>query len=83
VANTDLIRSSRLAGLAVKRARLAQGLTQFALAAKVGIRQATISKLEAGEPATRMHILIDVLAALGMELQSMPRSTGSEIQDIF
>jgi HTH-type transcriptional regulator / antitoxin HipB len=83
VANTDLIRSSRMAGLAVKRARLAQGLTQAALAAKVGIRQATISKLEAGEPATRMHILIDVLAALGMELQSMPRSTGSEIQDIF
>jgi hypothetical protein len=30
-----------------------------------------------------MHILIDVLAALGMALQSMPRSTGSEIQDIF
>jgi HTH-type transcriptional regulator / antitoxin HipB len=83
VANTDLIRSSRMAGLAVKRARLAQGLTQAALAAKVGTRQATISKLEAGEPATRMHVLIDVLAALGMELQSMPRSTGSDIQDIF
>jgi HTH-type transcriptional regulator / antitoxin HipB len=72
-----------MAGLAVKRARLAQGLTQAALAVKVGTRQATISKLEAGEPATRMHVLIDVLAALGMELQSMPRSAGSEIQDIF
>jgi HTH-type transcriptional regulator / antitoxin HipB len=72
-----------MAGLAVKRARLAQGLTQSALAAKVGTRQATISKLEAGEPATRMHVLIDVLAALGMELQSMPRSAGSDIQDIF
>ena len=61
-----LIRSFRMAGLAVKRARLAQGLTQTALAAKVGIRQATISKLEAWEPASRMHVLIDVLAALGM-----------------
>ena len=78
-----LIRSFRMAGLAVKRARLAQGLTQTALAAKVGIRQATISKLEAWEPASRMHVLIDVLAALGMELQSLPRSAGSEIQDIF
>ena len=72
-----------MSDITVKCARLAQDLTQAALAVRVGTRQPTKSKLAAGEPAIRMHILIDVLAALGMELQSMSRSTGSEIQDIF
>jgi HTH-type transcriptional regulator / antitoxin HipB len=72
-----------MAGLAVKRARLAQGLTQAELALRAGTRQATISKLESGAPATRMHVLIDVLSTLGFELIAVPRSKGSEIQDVF
>ena len=44
----DLVRSPRMAGALVRKARLAQDLTQKELAARMNVRQATISKLESG-----------------------------------
>lgn len=45
----DLVRSPRMAGAMVRKARLAQGLTQKELAVRMILRQATISKLEGGK----------------------------------
>ena len=79
----DLVRSPRMAGALVRKARLAQGLTQKELAARMNVRQATISKLESGEPATRMAVLFDALAALGLELAVTARDGKSGFQDMF
>jgi HTH-type transcriptional regulator / antitoxin HipB len=79
----DLVRSPRMAGALVRKARLAQGLTQKELAARMNVRQATISKLESGEPATRMAVLFDALAALGLELAVSTRGGKSGFEDMF
>jgi HTH-type transcriptional regulator / antitoxin HipB len=79
----DLARSPRMAGTLVRKARLAQGLTQKELAARMNVRQATISKLESGEPATRMSVLFDALAALGLELAVTTRGGKSGFEDMF
>ncbi|ACT60848.1 helix-turn-helix domain-containing protein [Hirschia baltica] len=70
---TDIIRSPRNVGDAIRKIRLEKGLTQTELAARVNVRQATISKLESGEPATRLSTLFDVLMALDMDLHIMPK----------
>jgi HTH-type transcriptional regulator/antitoxin HipB len=72
-----------MAGALVRKARLAQDLTQKELAARMNVRQATISKLESGEPATRMAVLFDALAALGLELAVTGRDGKSGFQDMF
>jgi HTH-type transcriptional regulator / antitoxin HipB len=79
----DLVRSPRMAGALVRKARLAQDLTQKELAARMNVRQATVSKLESGEPATRMAVLFDALAALGLELAVTTRDGKSGFQDMF
>jgi HTH-type transcriptional regulator / antitoxin HipB len=82
----DMIaRTTKQLGEAIRRYRRKKDLTQDALSEKVQVRQATISKLEAGEPATQLRILVDALAALDLELVVRPRSKASiaEIEDIF
>jgi HTH-type transcriptional regulator/antitoxin HipB len=80
-----ILRTAKQIGDAVKRIRRQKNLTQEALGQKIHARQATISKLEAGEPATQLRILMDTLAALDLELVIQPRSTVSpnEIEDSF
>jgi len=80
-----IVRTTQQAGAAVRRYRRLLRLTQNALGQKAHARQATISKLEAGEPATQLRILMDVLVALDLELVVQPRSKASvsEIEDNF
>ncbi|WP_291069545.1 helix-turn-helix transcriptional regulator [Hyphomonas sp.] len=72
-----------MAGAVVRKARLAQGLTQKELADRMNVRQATISKLESGEPATRMAVLFDALAALGLEVNVTTRGGKSNFEEVF
>jgi len=60
-------------------------LTQGDLGEKMHARQATVSKLEAGEPATQIRILMDALAALDLELVIRPRTrmSAEAIKDLF
>jgi HTH-type transcriptional regulator/antitoxin HipB len=60
-------------------------MTQAALGAKIGMRQATVSKLESGEPATQLVTLLDVLSALGMEIviDKRGRFAAKDIEDLF
>lgn len=80
-----IVRTVKQAGEAIRRARRQQNLTQTDLGGLMGVRQATVSKLESGEPATQLRILMDALAALELELVVRPRTTAesSDIEDLF
>ena len=70
-------RTTRQIGAIIRRARRSAGMNQTELGEKVGLRQATISKLERGEPATRLSTMLDVLSALGLEIIIDRRGRGS------
>lgn len=74
-------RTARQLGAIVRRSRRAAGWTQAELARRIGRRQATISKLEAGKPATQLQTLLDVLMALNLEIR-IDHRTDSSVQDL-
>ena len=82
---TQLARSTIQIGNIVKRQRRAAGLTQNELADRLGVRQATVSSVEAGAGGTKLSTLLDMLAALDLELTVSPRSSGTPtaLEDIF
>ena len=81
----QLARSAAQIGAIVRRQRRAVGLTQQGLAERLGVRQATVSSVEAGAGGTKLSTLLDLLAALDLELTVAPRSSGqgAAIEDIF
>ena len=78
-------RTAKQLGAIIRRERRRQGLTQARLGARIGLRQATISKLEAGEPATQLRTLLDVLTALNLEIHIALRgkTSSDEIESLF
>jgi len=78
-------RSATQIGAILRRARRARHLSQTKLGEKIGLRQATISKLEKGEPATQLSTLLDVLTALNLELAITERERASkeDLEHIF
>jgi HTH-type transcriptional regulator/antitoxin HipB len=80
-----IVRTPKQVGDAVRRTRRRRSLTQAELGDKVNMRQATVSKLEAGEAAMQLRVLMDALAALDLELVIRPRSKASikDIEDAF
>jgi HTH-type transcriptional regulator / antitoxin HipB len=78
-------RTARQIGAIIRRARRNAGLTQADLGKRIGLRQATVSKLEKGEPATRISTLLDVLTALGLELiiDKRGRASYQDLEDLF
>ncbi len=81
----QIARTAKQIGEIVRRHRRRRRTTQGALGSKAGLRQATVSKLEAGRPATQLRTLLDVLAALDLEIVIRPRTKAStkDIEDIF
>ena len=81
----QLARTSKQIGAAIARKRKLLDLTQAELAAQVGLRQEAISKIEAGNEATRLSKILDVMAALDLELTIGARGKGglTDIEDIF
>ena len=81
----QIVRTPKQAGEALRRQRRAQGITQQGLSAKARQRQATISRLEAGEPGTSLATLFDILTALNLELEIRPRTKASKetIEELF
>ncbi len=77
------VRTPDQLGHALARYRKLRGLTQREAGEKSGLRQATISRLEAG--GGRIDTLSDVLGALGLELVVRARRAGTEIdlEDLF
>ena len=80
-----LVRIPKQLGDALRRHRTLAGLTQSQLAAKAGLRQATISQIEGGSSATKFGTVCTMVAALDLELTIAPRSKSSseDIEDIF
>ena len=56
-------------GQQVKAAREISGLTQIQLAAKTGLRQATIADIENGKANCRLSTLSQIATALGCSLE--------------
>jgi HTH-type transcriptional regulator / antitoxin HipB len=81
----QITRTSPQLGAALRRRRKQAGLSQEALADKVALRQATISRLESGDTGTKLGTLLNVVAALDLEIVMRPRSKGrpADIVDIF
>lgn len=81
----QIARTEKQLGAILRRARKQAGMTQGALGDLTHLRQGTISRLEAGEPAVQLRTLMETLSALHLELIVRPRSSGSsaEIEDLF
>ena len=81
----QIARTEKQIGAVIRRERRRKGLTQKALGGKVGLRQATISKLEKGEPATQLRTLLDALTALDLQLVITERKKTSkeDIESLF
>jgi HTH-type transcriptional regulator/antitoxin HipB len=80
-----IARTPKQLGAGVRRYRRQKGLSQGSLGDLMHARQATVSKLESGEPATQLRILMDAVAALDLELVIRPRTTVTtqDIEDLF
>jgi HTH-type transcriptional regulator/antitoxin HipB len=81
----QIARTEKQLGAIMRRTRKQAGLTQSRLGERVHLRQGTISRLEAGEPAVQLHTVMEVLSALNLELVVRPRSRGSaaDIEGLF
>ncbi|MFB6259380.1 MAG: helix-turn-helix domain-containing protein [Thiohalorhabdaceae bacterium] len=81
----NLARTPKQIGSVIRRARKSQGLTQAQLGGKAGLRQATISLIENGNPDTKLETILKVLGALDLEFRIGPRSkaSGSDLEKIF
>ncbi len=80
---TDQIaRNEKQLGAILRRARKLQGLSQSALGERIHLRQGTISRLEAGEPAMQLRTLLETVSALNLEIVIRPRSSKG-IEDLF
>ena len=82
---SDLARNPKQIGNLIRRARKQRGLSQTQLGEKTGLRQATISLIETGNPAATLETILTVLSVLDLELRIGPRSKGTaaDIEDIF
>jgi HTH-type transcriptional regulator/antitoxin HipB len=80
-----IARTTRQLGAGIRRYRRQKGLSQQSLGEKMHARQATVSKLESGESATQLQIVMNALAALDLELVIRPRTTVSskDIEELF
>ena len=68
----------------IREARRKRGLSQEALAARIGVRQKTVSDME-GSAAARLDTVLRALAALDLELvvRRRTKSSADEIEAIF
>jgi HTH-type transcriptional regulator/antitoxin HipB len=80
-----LARSPKQLGLLIQRHRRDRGLSQSELADLAGLRQEMVSKIESGQPGSRLSSIYALLAALDLEMTVQPRtkSAQDDIADIF
>lgn len=62
------VRTVQDLGLAVREARRHQNLTQQELADRLGVSRAWVVRLEAGHPRLETQLVLDAVAAVGLEL---------------
>jgi HTH-type transcriptional regulator/antitoxin HipB len=81
----QIARNSKQIGAVLRRQRKKLKLSQQTLGSKTKLRQATLSRLESGDSGAKLKTLLDVLAALRLELVIRPRTTSlpGEIEKLF
>lgn len=72
----NLARDPKQVGNTIRVARKRKGWSQTDLAKRAGLRQDAISIIETGYGSLKLHNLLAILAALDLELQIAPRSSG-------
>jgi HTH-type transcriptional regulator/antitoxin HipB len=82
---SELVRSPKQLGVALRRSRRAQALTQADLASRAGVRQGTISQVENGLETVKFSTVMDILRALDLEIVVRQRTKGShsDIESLF
>ena len=79
-----IARTSTQIGAAIRRRRRRLSLRQGDVGSRTNLRQATISALENGEPGTQIRTLVNVMAALGLEMVIRERSKAADaIEDLY
>ena len=78
-------RTAKQIGAIIRRTRRKAGITQTELGNRIGLRQATISRLERGEAETKLSTLTNVLTALGLEIivDKRRRASAKDLEDLF
>ena len=81
----QIARTEKQLGAILRRARKQARLSQASLGEQTGLRQGTVSRLEAGEPAIQLRTLMEALSALQLELVVRPRSQSSaaDLENLF
>lgn len=81
----QIARTPKDIGNALRAARKAKKLTQAELASRSGIWQRTVSTIETNASGAKLDTIFDLLAALDLEIQIVPRSKmkPDELEDIF
>lgn len=70
---TEGARTPKQIGATIRRMRRKRGLSQTKLGELTGLRQATISLIENGNPAATLETILYVLALLDLEFRISPR----------
>ena len=76
---TQAARTSKQLGAILQRRRHMLGMSQSEAAARAGLRQELVSKIETGQPGTAIRSILDLAAALELELVLDERRKGDEI----
>ena len=81
----ELVRLPKQLGAVLRRFRRMRGYTQVDLAKRAGVRQGTISQVEAGLEAVKLTTVMDLLRALDLEIviQSRTKGSHSDIENVF
>lgn len=74
----DIARTPAQIGAVIRRQRKRLGWNQSQLGQRASLRQETISLIENGHAAVRLDTLLDVLAALDLEFNILPRAKGAD-----
>lgn len=80
-----IARTPRQMGQIIRRLRKQKQMTQMDISSLTNVRQATISKVENGDPGTQLNTLAQILLALNLELVVRERTQDKDIDagDLF
>ena len=81
----QIARTPKQIGAIIRRARRNARLTQTELGQRIGLRQATISRIEKGEDEIKLSTFLDVLTALGLEIviDKRTKASSKDLEDLF
>lgn len=71
----NLVRDPRQLGLVLRQRRRQMALTQSQVGERAGLRAATVSSVENGDPGTKVSTLFALLVALDLEITARRRTT--------